>query len=101
MNYPYQVVQCRLADGSYSPPIDVITYVTRVPHRNLMAGPRRPLLAFKGEQVKIFIDKSHPLFRTYRMRAEPMVAAEVAQFLYEANRRLLPSETPARIAFQI
>jgi len=47
------------------------------------------LLAFKGEQIEIFIDKSHPLFRTYRMRVEPMVAAEIALYLFDANRRLL------------
>lgn len=78
-----------LADGQYSSPIDIVTYVTRVPIEVSWQGPRVPLLTFKGEQVDIFVDKSHPLFRTYRMRAEPLVASEIAQFLYEANRRLL------------
>jgi hypothetical protein len=78
-----------LADGTYSSPIDIVTYVTRVPIDASWQGPRVPLLAFKGEQVEIFVDKSHPVFRTYRMRAEPMVASEVAQYLFEANRRLL------------
>ena len=78
-----------LTDGNYSQPIDVFTYITRVPIEVSWQGPRVPALAFKGEQVEIFVDKSHPLFRTYRMRVEPMVAAEVAQYLFEANRRLL------------
>jgi hypothetical protein len=84
-----------LTDGSHSSPIDVVSFVTRVPIETSWQGPRVPLLAFKGEQVDIFIDKSHPLFRTYRMRAEPMIAAEVAQFLYETNRRLLSQENSA------
>jgi hypothetical protein len=78
-----------LADGSYNSPVEVVTYVTRVPIESSWQGSRLPVLAFKGEQIEIFIDKSHPLFRTYRMRAEPMIAAEVAQFLFESNRRLL------------
>jgi hypothetical protein len=78
-----------LADGSHSSPIDVITYVTRVPIETSWQGPRVPLIAFKGEQIHVFIDKSHLLFRTYRMRPEPMISSEVAQFLYETNRRLL------------
>jgi hypothetical protein len=84
-----------LTDGSHSSPIDVVSFVTRVPIETSWQGPRVPLLSFKGEQVDIFIDKSHPLFRTYRMRAEPMIAAEVAQFLYETNRRLLSQENSA------
>ena len=79
----------QLADESYSPPIDVVTWVTRIPIETSWQGPRVPMLTFKGEHIDVFIDKSHPLFRTYRMRAEPMIAAEVAQFLYETNRRLL------------
>lgn len=78
-----------LADGNYSQPIDVFTFVTRVPIEVAWQGPRVPMLAFKGEQVEIFIDKTHPLFKTYRMRVEPMVAAEIGQYLFEANRRLL------------
>jgi RNA polymerase subunit RPABC4/transcription elongation factor Spt4 len=78
-----------LADGTYSPPIDVITYVTRVPIETSWQGPHVPVLAFKGEQIEVFVDKSHPLFRTYRMRPEPMISTEIAQFLYENNRRLL------------
>src|SRR5262249_21136365 len=79
----------QLADGSYSTPIEVITYVTRVPIETAWQGSHVPVLAFKGEKIDVFIDKSHPLFRTYRMRPEPMIAAEVAQFLFETNRRLL------------
>lgn len=79
----------RMVDGNYNPPIEVVTYVTRVSIETSWQGPRVPVLAFKGEKVEIFVDKSHPIFRTYRMRAEPMIAVEVAQFLYESNRSLL------------
>lgn len=79
----------QLADGNYNPPIDVITRVTRVPIETSWQGSRVPILAFKAEQIQVFVDKSHPVFRTYRVRAEPLIAAEVAQFLFENNRSLL------------
>jgi hypothetical protein len=78
-----------LADGNYNPPIDVVAYVTRIPIEASWQGSRVPVLVFKGEQIEIFVDKSHPLFRTYRVRPEPVIAGEVAQYLFEANRRLL------------
>lgn len=78
-----------LVDGTYNPPIDVITSVTRIPIETSWQGARIPVLTFKGEQLIVFVDKNHPLFKTYRMRPEAMVAAEVAQYLFETNRRLL------------
>ena len=51
-----------LADGEHSSPIDVVTYVTRVPIETSWQGPRVPVLAFKGERIEIFLDKSHPAF---------------------------------------
>ncbi len=79
----------RLADGDHCPPIDVVVYSTRIPIETSWRGGRVPIITFKGEQIQIFVDKSHPLFRTYRVRPEPMIATEIAQYLFEMNRSLL------------
>ncbi|SMB95938.1 Histidine kinase-, DNA gyrase B-, and HSP90-like ATPase [Thermanaeromonas toyohensis ToBE] len=78
-----------LADGSRSAPVDVDTYITKVP----ISPPDQPdkqvpLIAFKGEKIEVFVDKNHRLFKTFRVRPEQMIAAEVALFLYDYNRRL-------------
>ena len=52
-------------------------------------GPTVPVLTLKGERIEIFLDKSHQLFRVYRIRPEALVAAELAQYLYDLNRPLL------------
>ncbi|MFZ5768777.1 MAG: ATP-binding protein [Bacillota bacterium] len=78
-----------LADGSYSPPIDVDTYITRGPIKPAhQPDTPIPLIAFKGERIEIFIDKEHRLFKTFRIPPEQVIAAEVALYLYDFNRRL-------------
>lgn len=77
-----------LADGGYSPPLDIDTYVTKgsiIPNQRKSAI---PLVALKGERVEIFIDKAHQVFKTYGVRPEQMIAGEVALYLYDLNRRL-------------
>src|SRR5262249_37418206 len=78
-----------LADGNYNPPVDVVAYATRIPIETSWQGSRVPMLIFKGVQIEVFVVKSHPLFRTYRVRAELVIAGEMAQYLFENNRRLL------------
>jgi RNA polymerase subunit RPABC4/transcription elongation factor Spt4 len=78
-----------LADGSSSPPMDTAVYASAqqlVPH---WKGPAVPVLTFKGERMEVFLDKSHQLFRVYRIKPEALVAAELAQYLYDHNRQLL------------
>ena len=84
-----------LADGTYSSPTDVVGFATRVPIEASWQGPRLPIVVFKAEQVEIFIDKTHPVFRTYRTRPESLVATEVAQLIFESNRRLLTQQNSA------
>ena len=52
-------------------------------------GPAVPVLTLKGERIEVFLDKSHQLFRLYRIKPEALVAAELAQYLYDLNRPLL------------
>ena len=81
----------KLADGSYSSAIDVDTYVTQGP----VISNRRtsiPILVFKEERISIFIDKAHPLFKTYRIHPEQVIASEVALYIHTLNSRLVSQE---------
>lgn len=77
-----------LADGSYSPSIDVISYSTQNPIIPNQTSRSVPLITFKSDKIEIFIDKSHPIFRNAQVRPEELIAMEVALFLYDSNRRL-------------
>jgi len=79
----------RLADGTNSAPTDVDVYITRGPIVPAWGQPAVPIVVFKGEKIEVFLDRSHVLFRTYRVRPEEAVASEVAQYLYVLNQRLV------------
>jgi hypothetical protein len=78
-----------LADGSYTSPLDVETYVSREP---IVPRPKVkpiPLYSLKTpERVEFFVDLNHALFKSFRLRPEQMIASEVALVIYDANRRL-------------
>lgn len=78
-----------LADGSSSTPIDIDVAVTKEPLTPTYNAKPIPLHAFKTpEKIEIFIDLSHPLFRSFRLSPEQIIASEVALFIYDSNRRL-------------
>lgn len=77
-----------LADGTDSQPVHVVTYVTQGAIQPYGRADSLPLVAYKGEQVEIFVDVGHPLVRSYRIRAEQLIAAEVAMYVFESYRRL-------------
>ncbi len=85
-----------LADGTHSQPIDVDVYVTSEPIRPYGQGEGIPLIAFKGERIEVFVNPSHQCFRLCRIRVEQMVAAEVALYIYDVNRRLAGPEHRGR-----
>lgn len=82
----------QLADGSYSTPIDVDTFVTQGP----ILAPRRsssiPIIVFKEERISTFIDKAHPVFRSFRIRPEQVIASEVALYIHTLNSRFTSRE---------
>lgn len=79
----------RLADDTASDPLDVRVYAARGPLTPVWKGPDVPLVAFRGQELEVFVDLNHPVVKTLRVRPEELVSAEVAQFIYEANRRLV------------
>jgi RNA polymerase subunit RPABC4/transcription elongation factor Spt4 len=78
-----------LADGTHSNPIDVEVYASRGPLVPVWQAAAVPSIVFKSEKIEIFIDKGHTLVKGYRFRPEEIVAGEIAQFLYDAHRRLV------------
>jgi hypothetical protein len=77
-----------LADGTYSSPVNVNVYITEKPIKANQQKDGVPLIAFKGEEIEIYLDKTHKVFKSFRIRPEQMIAAEVALFIYDMNRRL-------------
>ncbi len=77
-----------LADGTCSSPINVNVYITKVQIRANQQQDAIPLIAFKGEEIDIYLDKTHKLFRAFRIRPEQLISAEVALYIYDMNRRL-------------
>jgi hypothetical protein len=94
-----------LADGQYSNPIDVDVYASRGPLVPAWQAAAVPSIVLKTDKIEIFLDKGHTLFKSYRVRPEEVVANEVAQFLYDANRRLVErfsaTHTLANLTWQI
>lgn len=78
-----------LADLTYSQPFNVNTYITNGSIASYQNQHQRiPLISFKGENFDIFIDVTHPLFRTYGIQPEQIIASEIAVYIYDLNRRL-------------
>jgi len=79
----------QMADGSNSTPINVNVYVTSEQIVSLRSGMNMPIISFKTiGQIDIFIDKTHRIFRTCRVRPEELISSEVAMFIYDTNRNL-------------
>ena len=78
-----------LGDGGYSQPLDVDVRVTRGPMVPLHGGKAVPAITFRGESLEIFLDKKHEIFRFYRLRAEEIIAAEIAHYLYDRHQSLV------------
>jgi hypothetical protein len=55
-------------------------------------GEAVPLIAFRGEKFEVFVDRTHTAFKAFQVKPEFMVAAEIADYIYELNRRLATNE---------
>jgi uncharacterized OB-fold protein len=77
-----------LADGTRSTALEVITYVTSGAIRDGLDGARLPLVSFRGSELEIFIDITHPLITSLQVRPQELVGLEAAHYLYESYRAL-------------
>jgi hypothetical protein len=55
-------------------------------------GTALPSITFKGEGLKVFIDRKHPLFVEYQQHAEMIISMEIAKYLQDANARYMSGE---------
>lgn len=78
-----------MSDGNSSSPIDVAVYLVKEPLNAIAEKKIVPSITFKDiNKITIFVDKSHRLFRTCKVKIEEVVAYEVAMYLYDIKRNL-------------
>ena len=76
-----------LPDGSKSGSINIKAYIVTGALRAHGEAKSLPLVVHKGEQLEIFIDTAHALYRTMHISPEVLIASEAAQWICDANRR--------------
>jgi hypothetical protein len=78
-----------LADGTNSSPLDIDAYATK---ESIIPKPKAkslPMHAIKTpERIEVFLDLNHPLFKSFRVQPEQLIASEVALVLYDSHRSL-------------
>jgi len=88
-----------LSDGSYSTPIKINTYKSLKPMVPPGITKNIPIVTFKNpELIEIFVDLGHRIFKSFDIRPEQMIATEVAVFIFDSNRRLVPYQHVHSIA---
>jgi ribosomal protein L40E len=79
----------QLADDTYSPSIDVATYIVSLPILPPGKTAGLPLIAIKTpERIEVFVDLGHVAFKYFGIKPEYFVAQEVALYIFDSNRRL-------------
>ena len=81
----------KLADGTHSQAIDINSYVTSEPLQASWNGERIPAVVKKGEEIDIFIDIAHPLYKALNIKPHEIIASEIAYYLHVSNGRLSQS----------
>lgn len=79
----------QLADGAYSPAIDVISYIVSSPILPPEKTVGIPLIAIKTPDcIEMFIDLTHAAFKVYGVKPEFLISEEIALYIFDSNRRL-------------
>lgn len=87
LSNPFLVVQ--LADGTSSTPLNVEIYAVKT-SMITFRGEILPVLVFKDiGNITLFIDKSHRIFSKCGVKAEQIIASEIAMYLYDEKRNLV------------
>lgn len=81
-----------LANGDKSTPLEFSTYATSRQMMNWRTKESTPLVVHKKiDNISIFVDKTHPLFTTYGIPIEQVVASELAKYILDGNMSLATS----------
>lgn len=78
-----------LANGESTQPIDVAVYGSNAALTPVWQAKPVPVVSFKSAEIEIFVDRSHPVFRSFKVRPETLVAAEIGQWAYDLHRSIL------------
>ena len=83
----------KLADGSYSNPIKIESYIMKEPLRVCGRSDTLPQFSLKNpDSIVIFLDLQHSLFKSLKVRPEYLISSEAALFIFDSNRRLSGSQ---------
>lgn len=83
-----KMMKIEMADGTYSNSLQVDTYAV---HQPMIAvnGAELPVMVFKNiGNITIFIDKAHYIFSKCNVKAEQVIAEEIAMYIYDEKRSL-------------
>ncbi|MFI2606521.1 ATP-binding protein [Kitasatospora sp. NPDC018619] len=93
-----------LADGKTSSPLDVRVRTTHRPILPAFGQPPVPLVTCADtRQITVFMDPTHAVFTAMGLRAEYLIATEVAQYLHSLHRNLQsrPGHTVAVLTAEV
>ena len=79
-----------LANGQISSPISVEVYITNNEIKSNIDEKSIPVLVEKSalDEILIFVDKSHRMFRSCKVRVEQIIASEIAEHLILLNKSI-------------
>jgi len=76
-----------MANGNSIKPIKVDVYATNIPIKGNFEEKTIPMLTDKQalDELIIFVDKNHRMFKTCKVKIEPLIAEEIANHIYILN----------------
>ena len=75
-------------DDTRSEPIDLEVFAVTNPMQDFLTKKTTPVILDKGiGSIRIFVDKSHPIFASCGIPVEEVIAAEVAKYLYDERSK--------------
>lgn len=82
-----------MANGQASSPLNVSVLNTNVPIKANVGDKAIPVIAFKRalDDIAIFVDRSHRMFRNCKIKVEQLIAGEIAEHIFILNKSVSSS----------
>ena len=79
-----------LSNGQMSTPLNITVFVTNMPIKSNLDDRAIPLFTEKKslDEVYIFIDKSHRMFKSCRIKVEQLIAGSIAEHIFILNKAI-------------
>ncbi|SFC00619.1 ATP-binding protein [Ruminococcus albus] len=90
-----------LANGHNSSALNVNVYTTNEPIKSNFDNKSLPLFTDKVslDEIAIFVDKSHRMFKSCRVKVEQIIASEIAEHIYLLNKSVVSANGKHTISF--